>query len=174
MASCVLTTVFQTLEGVMPFITIMLFFGAAVVPSSTGIVIDAVEPEERAFSSAMSQMGCNILGYALAPFLSGFVAEMAGGPEGLKWGFRLVCWWGAFSFIFMLLAVHNSTKRLKSAEGDVKKDDREEVDVEVEEEDESGPSAVSPRGRKAPVTGLSLMTGPVSGKTLAHHRNSSE
>jgi MFS family permease len=114
MVSCIMTTVFTTLGGVMPCITIMLFFGAAVVPSSTGIVIDAVEPEERAFSSAMSQMVCNILGYALSPFLSGFVAEYAGGPEGLglKWGFRLVCWWGCFSFVFMVMAVWQASKRL--------------------------------------------------------------
>lgn len=78
----------------------VLFWGGALLSPATGVCINAVSPELRAFSSALSMFSYNILGYAAAPFLCGILAE----KFSLKWGFRVVLLSSGVAFIGLLFA----------------------------------------------------------------------
>ena len=57
------------------FVWFVLFFGGAIMPAATGLVISAVPDSMRAFSSAMSQMVFNTLGYGAGSFLPGLLMQ---------------------------------------------------------------------------------------------------
>jgi len=79
----------------------LLVVGGAVLAPATGVLITAVPAHVRTFASAISMMSYNVLGYFLAPLLSGVVIEY----YGIHWGFRLVVSWVVFSCAFLFLAV---------------------------------------------------------------------
>jgi hypothetical protein len=55
----------------------------------------------KSFSSAVSQMVYNLLGYCLSPALTGFVMELT---LSRTWGFRTVLVWSGFGAIGIFLA----------------------------------------------------------------------
>ena len=57
-------------------IWLLLFFGGAVLPPATGILMSSVPPEMRALSNSVSMLLYNCLGYFLGPFLPGVVAQV--------------------------------------------------------------------------------------------------
>jgi MFS family permease len=66
----------------------LLFFGACIMPTATGIIVDCVPRELQAATSSFSQLLYNIFGFFLAPFLSALIMDRFGnGDEGLIWGF---------------------------------------------------------------------------------------
>lgn len=73
----------------------VLFWGGALLSPATGVCINAVSPELRAFSSALSMFSYNILGYAAAPWICGLLAE----KFSLRWGFRTVLLSSGVAFI---------------------------------------------------------------------------
>ena len=52
-----------------------LFFGGAVLPALTGMCLASVPEDCRAVASSFSMFTYNVLGYALAPVLMGFIAD---------------------------------------------------------------------------------------------------
>lgn len=62
----------------------VLFFGGCIVSPATGVCINAVPPNLRSFGSAIAMFLYNLLGYAAAPLVGGFVAEVS----SLQWGYR--------------------------------------------------------------------------------------
>eukprot|EP00923_Selenidium_pygospionis_P049495 GHVN01085265.1.p1 GENE.GHVN01085265.1~~GHVN01085265.1.p1 ORF type:complete len:646 (+),score=125.04 GHVN01085265.1:1108-3045(+) len=66
------------------FVWLLLFFGAAMFPASTGILIAAVDPKHRAFASGLSMFTFNIFGYALGSFLPGVMITLVGLKHGMK------------------------------------------------------------------------------------------
>eukprot|EP00743_Colponemidia_sp_Colp-15_P005798 GILK01006233.1.p1 GENE.GILK01006233.1~~GILK01006233.1.p1 ORF type:complete len:526 (-),score=55.22 GILK01006233.1:108-1685(-) len=104
-----------TMVFVIILIWMLLFFGASIMPTATGIVISAVPADMRSFSSAISMMTYNLLGYFLAPVLSGAIMDAFPDEQtGLRWGFRIILFWSIFGFICMLPAYFES-KRLDRA-----------------------------------------------------------
>jgi MFS family permease len=61
---------------VIVLIWLLLFFGGAVLPPATGILMSSVPPEMRALSNSVSMLLYNCLGYFLGPFLPGVVAQV--------------------------------------------------------------------------------------------------
>jgi MFS family permease len=64
----------------------LLVVGGAVLAPATGILLTAAPARVRTFGSAIATMAYNVLGYCLAPLLSGLVIE----HYGIRWGFRFV------------------------------------------------------------------------------------
>ena len=87
------------------YITVLLwsflFFGAMIVPIGTGIMISCVKKDKQATSSSLSQLIFNLLGYFLAPFLTGFIMDSFSDKKtGFIWGIRVGLWWVILSLIF--------------------------------------------------------------------------
>jgi hypothetical protein len=68
-------------SGVILLIWFVLFFGGAIVPGATGLVLSSVPPQVRAFSSAMSILTFNILGYASGTILPGVYMQILKGSS---------------------------------------------------------------------------------------------
>jgi MFS family permease len=89
----------------MPLLWTLLFFGAALIPTATGIVVNSVGREYQAASSSMSQLIFNLGGYFAAPVVSAFVMDSFDDEaEGMIWGFRLCLWWSFFGIVSILIA----------------------------------------------------------------------
>jgi MFS family permease len=54
----------ETMVSLLSLIWCVLFFGGAVIPGATGLVLSSVPPQLRSFSSAVSMLTYNIFGYA--------------------------------------------------------------------------------------------------------------
>ena len=75
-----------------------LFFGAAIIPIGTGIMISSVQKDCQATSSSISQLIFNLFGYFLSPTLTGYIMDsFYDKRQGFIWGMRVVFWWVIFS-----------------------------------------------------------------------------
>jgi MFS family permease len=84
----------------------LLFLGACLVPTASGIIISSVPKKQQNASSSLGQFTFNIFGFFLAPNISGAIMDSFDDrKEGLIWGFRFCLWWNVFSVIFLLLAM---------------------------------------------------------------------
>lgn len=111
------------------FIWVLLFFGAAVVPVATGIMISCVPRECQATSSSLSQMIFNLLGYFLSPALTGFVMDMfSNKKKGFIWGVRVGFWWSLFAVIFLGCSLFITRKKKKEHEELEEESDKEEME----------------------------------------------
>jgi MFS family permease len=82
-----------------------LFFGAAIIPIGTGIMISSVQKDCQATSSSISQLIFNLLGYFFSPMLTGYIMDrFVDKRQGFIWGMRVVFWWVIFSLIFFILS----------------------------------------------------------------------
>ena len=78
-----------------------LFFGAAIIPIGTGIMISSVPKDCQATSSSISQLIFNLFGYFFSPQLTGYIMDrFTDKRQGFIWGMRVVFWWVIFSLIF--------------------------------------------------------------------------
>ncbi len=98
-----------------------LFFGAAIIPIGTGIMISSVQKDCQATSSSISQLIFNLLGYFFSPMLTGYIMDrFIDKRQGFIWGMRVVFWWVIFSLIFFILsyfiAIHKYEKQKKNPE----------------------------------------------------------
>lgn len=60
---------------IMPLLWSLLFFGAALIPTATGVVVNSVSREHQAASSSMSQLIFNLGGFFCAPVISAAVMD---------------------------------------------------------------------------------------------------
>ena len=82
-----------------------LFFGAAIIPIGTGIMISSVQKDCQATSSSISQLIFNLLGYFFSPMLTGYIMDrFVDKRQGFIWGMRVVFWWVIFSLLFFILS----------------------------------------------------------------------
>ena len=82
-----------------------LFFGAAIIPIGTGIMISSVQKDCQATSSSISQLIFNLLGYFFSPMLTGYIMDkFIDKKQGFIWGMRVVFWWVIFSLIFFIIS----------------------------------------------------------------------
>ena len=54
---------------------LLLAFGAAMVPTCFGIIISSVHKEQQSASSSFGQVFFNLVGFFLAPNVSGYVMD---------------------------------------------------------------------------------------------------
>ncbi|CAK4629645.1 hypothetical protein LEN26_009066 [Aphanomyces euteiches] len=114
----VVTTFLPSLYLQATSLWLLLFFGGAILPSCTGIFISATPIQLRSLASSISVMVFNLLGYALAPALTGSFMELIhnyhedptsywfGCDEACMYrvGFRCCLAWSVWSLLAMLAA----------------------------------------------------------------------
>ena len=104
-----------SLTYVITLLWFFLFFGAAIIPVGTGIMISSVRKDCQAMSSSLSQLTFNLFGYFFAPILTGFIMDsFKDKKQGFIWGMRVIFWWVIFSLIFMVLSYVLVYKKYKS------------------------------------------------------------
>ena len=82
-----------------------LFFGAAIIPIGTGIMISSVQKDCQATSSSISQLIFNLFGYFFSPMLTGYIMdEFNDKRQGFIWCMRVVFWWVIFSLLFFIIS----------------------------------------------------------------------
>ena len=106
-----------------------LFFGAAIIPVGTGIMISSVRKDCQATSSSLSQLIFNLFGYFFSPILTGFIMDNFEDRRiGFIWGMRVVFWWVIFALIFLIISWIVAYRKYKSGI------DSEEKDLVEDEE----------------------------------------
>ena len=120
------------------YITILLwaflFFGAAIVPICTGIMISSIKQEDQATSNSLSQLIFNLGGYFLSPFLTGFIMDCFDDEkQGFIWGMRVGFWWVFFSVFSLIFAwVYEYKKRNKYKIEGLNQDSSSSAEEEME------------------------------------------
>eukprot|EP00744_Colponema_vietnamica_P005024 GILI01007410.1.p1 GENE.GILI01007410.1~~GILI01007410.1.p1 ORF type:complete len:579 (+),score=197.95 GILI01007410.1:84-1820(+) len=99
-------------------IWLLLAFGGAILPAATGVIMSSVPLYMRSFSSAVSMLIYNVLGYAGGSFLPGIVMDATAGQPGggLLLGFRIVLYWAIFGFLGVLGCHHFAKKAVAALE----------------------------------------------------------
>ena len=109
-------------------IWLVLFFGGAILPALTGIIINAVGEECKNMASSFSMFMYNIVGYAMAPFLSGVVSDAA---KDMIWGWRLIMLMSIPSILCAVLAYFAIKSQVEKAEEESKKSQGQQRRVSV-------------------------------------------
>lgn len=109
-------------------IWLVLFFGGAILPALTGIIINAVGEECKNMASSFSMFMYNIVGYAMAPFLSGVVSDAA---KDMIWGWRLIMLMSIPSILCAVLAYFAIKSQVEKAEEESKKSQGQKRRVSV-------------------------------------------
>ena len=79
-----------------------LFFGAAIIPIATGIMISCVPKDCQATSSSISQLVFNLFGYFCSPMITGFIMDIFEDEKlGFIWGMRVIFFWVTFALFFI-------------------------------------------------------------------------
>jgi len=60
---------------VVPSLWLLLFFGAALIPTCTGVIVNSVPKNYQSASSSLSQLIFNLGGYFLAPIASAYFMD---------------------------------------------------------------------------------------------------
>ena len=133
---------------IMITIWLLLFFGGAIVPVLTGILMAVTPQQLQPLASSMSITVFQILGYCLAPVLCGVIAEQK--EFGLRGGFRVVLFWSGFGLLFNYFSMYwahrrdlrkeERKKELKSLAmmGSLSNDGKVMVDADGDDSDSSG------------------------------------
>ncbi|RHY02894.1 hypothetical protein DYB25_008478 [Aphanomyces astaci] len=114
----IVTTFLPNLYLTAASLWLVLFFGGSILPSCTGIFISATPVHLRSLASSVSVMVFNLLGYALAPALTGSFMELIHNNQDdphsywyecdeacmYRVGFRCCLAWSVWSLLAMLAA----------------------------------------------------------------------
>ena len=73
---------------------IVLFFGGAMVPGLTGMIMSSVQPEMRSFGNSKGEIIKNTLGYFPSPFLYGLINSLSSNPRA---GITMILFWGLWA-----------------------------------------------------------------------------
>jgi len=101
----ILVTFANDLYEFIPLFWCLLFCGASVAPTATGIIIDSVEAHYMSASSSLSQIMYNLVGFAAGIIVSGtLMSYFTDSTDALNWGFKFVVYWNTFTLFFLLAA----------------------------------------------------------------------
>ena len=89
---------------------LMLFFGGAVLPACTGILISEVPRALRPAASTLSVLVFNLFGYFLSPVLTGYVMHLFP-MHALQTGYRVVLLWSMWPAGLLVLAARIANRR---------------------------------------------------------------
>jgi hypothetical protein len=76
----------------------VLFFGGAMMPGLTGIMMSSVSPYLRAFGNSNGEIIKNIFGYLPSPFIYGLFNSLINNRAGIKF----LMFWGLWAPILLL------------------------------------------------------------------------
>ncbi|KAF0693544.1 Aste57867_15502 [Aphanomyces stellatus] len=104
---------------------VMLFCGASLLPSCSGIVISVAPQHLRPLASSIANTSYNLLGYAASNYIPGLVMDfiLSNTPQELGWscdeactyriGFRIVTWWTILAIVCLGVAYVCSVRKAK-------------------------------------------------------------
>ncbi|KDO26733.1 hypothetical protein SPRG_07896 [Saprolegnia parasitica CBS 223.65] len=125
----ILTTFLPDVYTTAMCLWLLLFFGGSILPACTGIFISASPVQLRSLASSVSVMVFNILGYALAPELTGVYMDYVLSQQGVegsyfdhcdeacvyRYGFRFCLAWSVWSFLALIGAYVHARREALSA-----------------------------------------------------------
>jgi len=89
--ACIISIIAIFIASPVPFMThkwpvyilmlLMLFFGASILPTVTGMMLNSVPKHDRATANAMAILIYNLCGYLPAPFIYGWVSTWGVNPN---------------------------------------------------------------------------------------------
>lgn len=88
---------------------IVLFFGGAMMPGLTGIMMCSVAPYLRAFGNSNGEIIKNIFGYLPSPFVYGLFNELFDDRAGIKF----LMFWGMWAPILLALGSWHNYRSMK-------------------------------------------------------------
>jgi MFS family permease len=118
---------------IFPLLWWLLFFGSALVPAATGVIVNSVGREHQAASSSLEQLIINLAGYFASPIITAYIMEQFKDPvEGMIWGFRVTLWWSVFSIFFLLFALIAAYNKYGLYEEFTEDEGTEKKDIDVD------------------------------------------
>ena len=94
---------------------VLLYFGASILPSCTGIIMAIVPNQYKTVASGANLMIFNLFGYFLSLTLSGLLMQLLLQFKSncdyvcsRQNGFRLIMMWSVFGFVFLALGLETS------------------------------------------------------------------
>ncbi len=96
----------------------VLLWGGGIVPIASGLVLSAVPEGLQAFSFSLSICTYQVLGYGAGTFLPGLFIQLLEGngvdeDEALRWGFRVIMFWGGWALLFLFLSMRVAVRNAK-------------------------------------------------------------
>eukprot|EP00397_Hematodinium_sp_SG-2012_P014431 GEMP01014671.1.p1 GENE.GEMP01014671.1~~GEMP01014671.1.p1 ORF type:complete len:524 (-),score=80.35 GEMP01014671.1:1284-2855(-) len=133
--------------GVVVLLWFVLFFGGAIVPGETGMMLTSIPPKSRPMGSGIGQGAYNVFGYGLGTFLPGAIISLAtpsgqeSGAEERLLGMRFIFFWSVFGLIGLCISYLFVPKKSEWSEFDFREEDEEENDsIEMGNEERDGES----------------------------------
>jgi MFS family permease len=110
----------RSISGTMVCVWLVLFWGGAMLPGSTGLLLSSVPQNLRAFSAAMSMFVYNIGGYGAGEIFPGICMQLAKGrgynqKATMQIGLDVVFLWSLFGVLWMYLASVMARKEVEEA-----------------------------------------------------------
>ena len=119
--SLILSVTFEKTRFII-FCWFFYFFGACIMPISSGIIISCVPKHAQNSASAFYGIFMNILGLSLAPVISGHIMEQyTNKKEGMIHGYRILLYAGPVLLVLFIMArsiVLSHLKRMKQEQRD--------------------------------------------------------
>lgn len=88
---------------------LVLFFGGAMMPGLTGIMMSSVSPYLRAFGNSTGEIIKNVFGYLPSPFVYGLFNTLLGNRAGIKF----LMFWGLWAPILLAYGSWHKYRHLK-------------------------------------------------------------
>jgi len=111
---------FDSLWIIIPLLWLLFFFGGALLPTLTGVMISSIKLKARSIGSSIAQFMQNLLGYLPAPILYGLVVQESGGKSS-RWGMVVLMSWSLLGVAFLSAAVglqiRRRNRKIKTASG---------------------------------------------------------
>lgn len=79
---------------------LVFFFGGAILPTLTGMMLTSIPQRFRSIGSSLAQFIQNLTGYLPAPVLYGYVIKHTGGSSS-HWGMIMLMSWTVWGLIFL-------------------------------------------------------------------------
>lgn len=89
---------------------LLFFFGGAILPTLTGLMLTSIPQKFRSIGSSLAQFIQNLTGYLPAPVLYGYVIKYTGGGKS-PWGMAMLMIWTVWGLVFLSLAKYLKHKK---------------------------------------------------------------
>ena len=94
------------------FVWLLFFFGASILPTMTGIMLNSVPVERRTTANSIATLSYNLLGYLPAPFIYGFFSDIIKGEPATSHRVALgvILYWSIMAVLFTFIAMVQNNK----------------------------------------------------------------
>ena len=95
------------------FLWFVFFFGASILPTMTGIMLNSVEVERRTTANSLATLAYNLFGYLPSPFIYGFFSDIIKGDEekSHRVALAVILYWSIAAVLFILGGLYCKHKK---------------------------------------------------------------